>query len=81
MTRLKKHEEPDVFNRLEYYRGLREMSRAELAEALGVHYQTVGYLERGEYKPSLIIALKAAELFGVTVEDLFSLQEFERDGA
>lgn len=79
MTRLRKHEEPDVFNRLEHYRGLQEMSRAELAEALGVHYQTVGYLERGEYKPSLIIALKAAELFDVTVEDLFSLKAFKRD--
>jgi len=79
MTRPKKHEEPDVFNRLEYFRDRTEMSRAELASALGVHYQTIGYLERGEYKPSLIIALKAAALFGVAVEDIFSLQEFAGD--
>jgi len=52
------------------------MSRADLASALGVHYQTVGYLERGEYKPSLIIALKAADLFSVPVEEIFSLTKF-----
>jgi len=81
MTRLKKHEEPDVFNRLEYYRSEKDMSRSDLAAALGVHYQTVGYLERGEYKPSLIIALKAAELFDVPVEEIFSLREFTKNDA
>jgi len=81
MTRLKKHEEPDVFNRLEHYRSEKDMSRSDLAAALGVHYQTVGYLERGEYKPSLIIALKAAELFGVPVEEIFSLREFTKNDA
>ena len=36
-------------------------TRRELAEALGVHYQTIGYLERGEYSPSLHLALRIAE--------------------
>jgi len=49
------------------------MSRKDLAEAVGVHYQTVGYLERGEYKPSLVIALQIARLFTLPVEEVFSL--------
>lgn len=39
--------------------------------------QTIGYLERGDYKPSLELALKIARHFGVAVEMLFSLERFE----
>ena len=53
-------------------------SRRELAEALGVHYQTVGYLERGEYAPSLHLALRIARYFDVPVESVFSLEDFPR---
>lgn len=56
----------------------RKISRRDLAEALGVHYQTVGYLERGEYSPSLYLALKISEYFQVPVETVFSTQEFPR---
>jgi putative transcriptional regulator len=38
--------------------------------------QTVGYLERGEYNPSLDLALRAAEFFGLPVEAIFSRQPF-----
>ena len=48
------------------------MSRNELADAVGVHYQTVGYLERGEYNPSLALALRIAAVLDRSVEDLFS---------
>jgi DNA-binding XRE family transcriptional regulator len=41
-----------------------------------VHYQTVGYLERGEYSPSLHLALRIAEFFGVPVEVVFSARPF-----
>jgi len=53
----------------------------ELADSLGVHYQTVGYLERGEFRPSLHLALRIAEYFEVPVEVVFSLQPFPRLGA
>ncbi len=53
------------------------MSRRELAEAVGVNNQTIGYLERGDYKPSLELAMKIARHFGVSVEMLFSFQRFE----
>jgi len=55
----------------------RSMSRRQLAEAVGVNNQTIGYLERGDYKPSLELALKIARHFGVAVEMLFSLERFE----
>jgi len=56
------------------------MSRRQLAEAVGVNNQTIGYLERGDYKPSLELALKIARHFGVAVEMLFSLERFEPIG-
>ena len=54
-----------VHNRIAVLRADRRVSRRELAEALGVHYQTVGYLERGEYAPSLHLALRIAHYFDV----------------
>jgi putative transcriptional regulator len=69
-----------VHNRIAMLRAERGISRRELAEALGVHYQTVGYLERGEYSPSLHLALRIAEYFGVAVEVVFSTTPFKRLG-
>jgi putative transcriptional regulator len=69
-----------VHNRIAMLRAERGISRRELAEALGVHYQTVGYLERGEYSPSLHLALRIAEYFGVAVEVIFSTTPFKRLG-
>ena len=46
---------------------------ADLAEAVGVHPQTIGYLERGEYSPSLVLALRIARFFDMPVEAVFSL--------
>lgn len=61
-------------------RAERKVSRRELADALGVHYQTVGYPERGECSPSLYLALRIAEYFEVSVEVLFSTEPFPRIG-
>ncbi len=69
-----------VHNRVAMLRAERGISRRELAEALGVHYQTVGYLERGEYSPSLHLALRIAAYFDVSVEIVFSLKPFKRLG-
>jgi putative transcriptional regulator len=69
-----------VHNRIAMLRAERGISRRELAEALGVHYQTVGYLERGEYSPSLFLALRIAEYFDVAVEVVFSTSPFKRLG-
>jgi DNA-binding XRE family transcriptional regulator len=69
-----------VHNRVAMLRAERGISRRDLAEALGVHYQTIGYLERGEYSPSLHLALSIAAYFDVPVEVVFSLQPFKRLG-
>jgi putative transcriptional regulator len=69
-----------IHNRIAMLRAERKVSRRELAEALGVHYQTVGYLERGEYSPSLHLALRIAEYFEVPVEVVFSIRPFPRLG-
>jgi DNA-binding XRE family transcriptional regulator len=70
-----------VFNRIPLLRADRGLSRGDLAEALGIHYQTVGYIERGEYAPSLNLALRLAAFFGLPVEAIFSLEPFEQLGA
>ena len=58
-------------------RAERGLSRRQLAEALAVNYQTVGYIERGEYNPSLQLALRAGEFFGLPVEAIFSRKPFK----
>ena len=70
-----------VHNRIAMLRAERGISRRELSEALGVHYQTIGYIERGEYSPSLFLALKIAEYFEVPVEVVFSTTRFARLGS
>ena len=68
--------EERVHNRLAVLRAERGLSRHDLAAAIGIHYQTVGYLERGEYSPSLQLALRLAGFFGLPVEAIFSLTPF-----
>ncbi len=64
--------EPRLYNRLAVLRAERGLTRQELADAVNINYQTIGYLERGEYNPSLDLAFKIAELFGVPIEAVFS---------
>lgn len=68
-----------MFSRLEHARLEHGLTRQQLADAVDVHYQTVGYLERGEYSPSLALALRIARVLATPVEELFSLTPFERD--
>jgi putative transcriptional regulator len=67
-----------VHNRIALLRAEQGVSRRDLATALGVHYQTIGYLERGENSPSLDLALRIAAFFDVPVETVFSLTPFPR---
>jgi putative transcriptional regulator len=66
-----------LHNRIAVFRAERGISRRDLAVAVGVNNQTIGYLERGDYKPSLELAMKIAQHFGVSVEMLFSFRSFE----
>ena len=69
-----------IYNRIAMLRAERGISRRQLADALGVHYQTIGYLERGEYSPSLHLALRIAAYFDVAVEVVFATAPFPRLG-
>lgn len=75
MSRRPSDERP-VFNRLAALRRAAGMSRQELADMVGVHYQTIGYLERGEYSPSLALALDIADALGRPVEEVFRRRPF-----
>ena len=66
-----------IHNRIAVFRAERGTSRRELADAVDVNPQTIGYLERGDYNPSLELALKIAAFFDVAVEHLFSFEPFE----
>ena len=52
------------------------MSRQELADSIGVNYQTLGYLERGDYNPSLELAFRLKEFFKLPIEAIFSREPF-----
>jgi len=67
-------EEP-LGNRIEQVRTSVGMSRRELADRVGVHYQTIGYLERGEYNPSLVLAFRISQVLGEPLDALFYLPE------
>jgi putative transcriptional regulator len=68
---------PVIHNRIAVFRAERGLSRRALADAVGVNPQTIGYLERGDYSPSLELAMKIAEQFEVPIELLFSFRPFE----
>jgi putative transcriptional regulator len=69
-------DEPAFYTRLRVVRTERNISRRDLADAVGVHYQTIGYIERGAYSPSLNLVLKLARHLELPVEALFSLEPF-----
>ncbi len=68
--------EQPIYNRLSVLRAERGVSRRDLAAALGVNYQTIGYIERDEYNPSLELAFRLSEFFGLPIEAIFSRQPF-----
>ena len=65
-----------IHNRIALFRAERGLSRRELAKMVGVNPQTIGYLERGDYAPSLDLAMKIAAEFDLAIEHLFSFTPF-----
>ena len=66
-----------IYNRIALLRTEQNLSRQELADKVGVNYQTIGFIERGDYSPSLELAFKIAAVFGVEVTTVFSDQPFK----
>jgi len=73
-----RREEPHRYQRLAVLRAEQGLSRQELASTLGTDYQTVGYLERGAYDPSLHPAFQISEDFELPIEGIFSRTPFGR---
>ena len=69
--------ESGLYNRIAVLRAERGISRQVLADAMDVNYQTIGFLERGDYSPSLKLALALGEYFGLPVEAIFSTKPFQ----
>ncbi|MGD1102955.1 MAG: helix-turn-helix transcriptional regulator [Terriglobia bacterium] len=65
-----------LFNRIAVLRAERGLSRSALADALAINYQTVGYIERGDFNPSLELAFRISEYFGLPIEAVFSRKPF-----
>ena len=64
--------ESGLYKRISVLRAERGVSRQDLANSVGVNYQTIGFLERGEYGPSLKLAFQIADYFALPVEAIFS---------
>ena len=64
-----------VRNRLKELRARNNLNQTELAKKAGISRQTVSLIERGEYLPSILIALKIARIFGEPVDNVFSKEE------
>ena len=63
--------------KLKAARAAKDLSQQALADLVGVSRQTISKIERGDYSPSVTLALKLARICGVTVEDIFTYQEDE----
>lgn len=66
-----------IYNRIKLLRTERGLSRKDLADAVGVNFQTIGYLERGDYNASLELAFKLSEFFGLPITMAFSPKPFK----
>ena len=77
-TYMSRNPEEPVYNRIEQARTALGLTRQELADQVGVHYQTIGYLEREEYSPSLVLALRISEALNQPVSALFSMTPFKK---
>lgn len=64
-------------NRIEERRKTQCMTQQQLAALLGVSRQTIISLESGKYNPSILLAHKIAQTFGVYIEDIFLFEEDE----
>lgn len=64
-----------LYNKLKDYRNNLGVNQAEMGKLVGTSRQTISQIERGDYSPSVSLALKIAKVCGATVEDIFSYEE------
>ena len=66
-----------LYNRLKEYRARINVNQTEMGNLVGVSRQTISQIERGDYSPSVTLALKIAKVLDAKVEDIFSYEEDE----
>lgn len=62
-------------NTVKVERAKKDMTQQDLAESVGVSRQTINSIESGKYVPSTVLALKISKVFGVSLDELFQLEE------
>ena len=70
-------EKVPLLNKLKEYRSDLGTNQREMGKLAGVSRQTISLIERGDYSPSVTLALKLAKICRVTVEDIFEYEEEE----
>lgn len=68
---------PELKTKLKELRASKNLKQGDLAELVGVRRETIIRLEKGQYNPSLKLALDIADVFGLTVEDIFTFKDWE----
>ena len=64
-----------IKNRIKEYRAKRDMTQEQLARLVDVRRETIGNLESGRYNPSLVLAWNIAKVFGVPIEEIFTVED------
>ncbi len=64
-----------IKNRIKEFRAKYDMKQEELAAKVGVRRETIGNLEKGKYNPSLVLAWNIAKVFGVAIEEIFTVED------
>ena len=64
-----------IRNRMKEHRARLGLKQEDLARLVGVRRETIGNLEKGRYNPSLVLAWNIAQVFGVTIEEIFTVEE------
>ena len=68
-----------LYNHLKEYRAKISVNQQEMGNLVGVSRQTISQIERGDYSPSVTLALKIAKVFDVNVESIFQYAEEEHE--
>jgi len=64
-------------NRIKIERAIHDLTQQQLADRVGTSRQTINAIEKAKYVPSTLLALKIAHVFGLTVDEVFTLEEGE----
>lgn len=75
IIRRKGREEMPLYNKLKEYRAKKSLNQQQLGGLVGTSRQTISMIERGDYSPSVTLAIKIAKVFDTAVEDIFNYEE------